>query len=357
MNQYSDYILLFVLATLAASLLVPIIKKIAWKYKILDTPSEARKIHTAPIPLMGGVVIFLVVAILTGAYFFYFRNDLNILPTRFFVGMLIGGLFLMVGGFLDEKYNLKPRYQFIFTLLAVLSIIFSGIGVGINVLSNPFGNPINLNWHLIGIPAGGIFTFIFVLGMIYTTKFLDGMDGLASGISFIASLTLFMLSLSPKVEQPVTAGIAIIFCGALLGFLFYNFNPASIFLGESGSTFLGYMLGVMSVLLGAKIATALLVMGLPVLDVAWVITRRIYYRRSIFQADRKHLHFRLLDIGFNQRDTVFILYALTLIAGIVALNLQARGKLFALAVLILVMIGLGLFTVMTYKRQHPGVDE
>lgn len=357
MSQNLNYILLFLLATVASALLVPVIKKLAWRFKVLDIPSSERKIHTKPIPLMGGLAIFIVTAVMVGVYFFQVRTDINILPTRFYVGMLIGALLLMIGGFLDEKFNLKPRYQFVFTVLAVLAVLFSGIGVGINIISNPFGEPFSLGWNVLGISAGAIFTFIFVLGMIYTTKFLDGMDGLATGISFIASLTLFFLSLTPKVNQPVTAGIAIIFCGALLGFLFYNFNPASIFLGESGSTFLGYMLGVLSVLLGAKIATALLVMGLPVLDVAWVITRRLYYRRSIFQGDRKHLHFRLLDIGFNQRDTVFILYALSLIAGFVALNLQARGKLFALLVLVFVMIGLGLFTVMTYKRQHPHIDE
>lgn len=355
--QLITYLLFFCAAVVASSILTAIFKKISFKLGILDVPSSERKIHKQPIPLLGGFGIFFAFFLVLICYVFFFAPSTNVVPLKFYSGIAAGAIILMTGGLLDDKYNLPPRRQIIFPIIAVLAVLFSGIGVGINVISNPFGAPLSLSWKVIGIPASAILSFLFVFGMIYTTKILDGMDGLAGGITFIASLTLFFLSLTPKVNQPITATLAIILCGSVLGFLFYNFNPASIFLGESGSTFLGFMLGVLSILLGAKIATAVLVMGIPILDLAWVIMRRIYYHRPIGQADRKHLHFRLLDIGFSQKQTVLILYCISFVTGMAALTLQTRGKILALFILIIVMIALGLFTVVAYKRQNARIDE
>lgn len=345
------YLGLFVAALALSLLFVPLVKKVAFKLGVLDIPSDQRKIHAQPIPLLGGFAIFASFLIVLAFYLRYFDLNLALIPPRFFIGMVIGACILLFGGILDDRYNLAPRYQVIFPILASLAVVLSGIGVGITFISNPFGHPIDLSWAVLGVKASAIFIFLFVMGMIYTTKFLDGMDGLASGISFIASLTLFFLSLTPKINQSITASLAIIFCGAVLGFLVYNFNPASIFLGESGSTFLGFMLAVLSVLLGGKIATAVLVMGIPILDVAWVITRRMYYHTSPFRADRKHLHFRLLDIGFSQRKTVLILYFIAAVFGAVAIFLQSMGKLISLIILILIMLFIAIFTVIAYKRR------
>ena len=245
----------------------------------------------------------------------------------------------------------------IFPIIAVLIVILSGIGVGIKEISNPFGAPISFDFGMWGIPFSGIFVFIFIMGMIYTTKFLDGMDGLASGISLIAGFTLFLLSLTPRINQSITASLSIIFCGAVLGFLIYNFNPASIFLGEGGSEYLGFMLGVLSVLLGGKIATAILVMGIPILDVLWVIVRRVWFGVSPFKADRQHLHFRLLDIGFTQKQSVLLLYVISGGFGIVAVFLQSMGKLILLLILFGVMLLLALGTVLIYKRKNPHIAE
>jgi UDP-GlcNAc:undecaprenyl-phosphate GlcNAc-1-phosphate transferase len=229
--------------------------------------------------------------------------------------------------------------------------------VGIKQLSNPFGAPINLDFALLGIPFSAIFIWAWMMGMIFTTKFLDGLDGLCAGISLIGGLTLFALSLLPHINQPVTATLAIIFSGALFGYLFFAFNPASIFLGESGSTFVGFMLGVLSVISGGKIATALLVMGIPILDVAWVIVRRLWYRTSPFRADRKHLHFRLLDLGFTQRQAVLILYTISAMFGFTAIFLQSWGKLIALIILFCLMLAIAITVVLLYKRKHPHVPE
>lgn len=350
-----QYLLLFFAALLLSVLLVPLIKKFALKTGVVDVPNVERKIHTKPIPLLGGFAVYGSLVLITLFYLLFFNPDFHIIPLKFYIGMLVGATLLMIGGYLDDRYNIKPVYQLIFPILACLAVLYSGIGVGITLISNPFGDPVNLGFEVLGIPASGIFVFLFLVGMIYTTKFLDGMDGLASGIAFIAGLTLFFLSVMPNNNQSITASLAIIFCGAVLGFLFYNFNPASIFLGESGSTLMGFMLGVLAVLLGGKIATAVLVMGIPILDVAWVITRRLAYGHSPFRADRKHLHFRLLDIGFSQRQTVVILYSIAAIFGSTALLLQSMGKLVSLVILGLIMLILAIATVIAYKRQHPHI--
>ncbi|MBU6447369.1 undecaprenyl/decaprenyl-phosphate alpha-N-acetylglucosaminyl 1-phosphate transferase [Patescibacteria group bacterium] len=345
------YVLFFIIAFVVSLLAVPVVKKAAWRFKVLDMPNDPRKIHTRPIPFLGGFAIFISFFLTLLLYLKFFDHDFAVIPARFFWGMFIGASILMIGGFLDDKYSLKPRLQIISPVLAALAVVYSGIGVGITILSNPLGGHFNLAFSVFGISASAIFIFIFVLGMIYTTKFLDGMDGLASGISAIAGLTLFFLSLTPRISQSITASLAIIFTGAVVGFLVFNFNPASIFLGESGSTLLGFMLAVFSVLLGGKIATAILVMGIPILDVAWVIARRIWYGTSPFKADRKHLHFRLLDIGFSQRQTVLILYFIAAVFGVVTLFLQSLGKLIALLILIFVMACLAVASVVVYKEK------
>jgi len=350
-----QYTFFFFVAFLIALFVTPVIQRLAFKVSAVDLPNHPRKIHTKPIPLLGGFVIFIAFMVTLTIYLRFFEVDLIVIPMRFFWGMISGATLLMIGGYLDDKYSLSPKLQFIFPVLAVLAVLASGVGVGINFISNPFGGVINLNFLILGIKASGILVFLFLLGMIYTTKFLDGMDGLTSGISLIASLTLFVLSLTDKINQPVTASVAIILCGAIAGFLVFNFNPASIFLGESGSTFLGFMLGVFSVLLGGKIATALLVMGIPILDVAWVIARRLWYGSSPFKADRKHLHFRLLDLGFSQKQTVLTLYGIAAVFGAVAISMQSMGKLVSLLILFVLMISIALGTVFAYKRKYPHI--
>ncbi len=350
-----QYTFFFFTAFLIALFITPLVKKFAFRVSAVDLPNHPRKIHTKPIPLLGGFAIFIAFILTLAIYLCFFEVDFVVIPMRFFWGIISGAVLLMIGGYLDDKYSLSPKHQFIFPILACLALLSSGVGVGINFISNPFGGVINLNFLILGIKASGILVFFFLLGMIYTTKFLDGMDGLTSGISLIASSTLFVLSLTEHINQPVTASIAIILAGSIAGFLVYNFNPASIFLGESGSTFLGFMLGALSVLLGGKIATALLVMGIPILDVAWVIARRIWYGSSPFKADRKHLHFRLLDLGFSQKQTVLTLYGIAAVFGAVAIFMQSMGKLVSLIILFVLMITIALGTVFAYKRKYPHI--
>jgi UDP-GlcNAc:undecaprenyl-phosphate GlcNAc-1-phosphate transferase len=355
------YFFLFLSTAAIAILLTFLTKKLAARFSILDLPDHARKLHSNPTPLLGGAAVYLSILIALLIYFQFGRPDFNIVPVRFFCGIIFGGLVLIIGGAFDDKYNLPPKILWLFPALASLIVVWSGIGVGITKISNPFGSPIfigyNFQFLIFNFQLSAFLVWLWMMGMTFTTKLLDGLDGLCSGVGLIGALTMFALSLTSKVNQPITASIAIIFAGALLGFLFYNFNPASIFLGEGGSTFVGFMLGVLSIILGAKIATALLVMGIPILDVAWAILRRIIYNRSPFKGDRQHLHFRLLDIGLSQKQAVLVLYAISAIFGGTAIFLHSYGKLIDLVILFLVMMAIALTTVILYKRQHPHVPD
>ena len=275
------------------------------------------------------------------------------------IGIMIAGLLLIIGGVLDDKFNLSPLKQIIWPVSACIVIIISGIGI--DFISNPLGEALQLNQFQYKIfeynstpyfiiLLADLFTLIWLLGVTYTTKFLDGLDGLVAGISVIASVILFFLSMQINIMQPETALISIILGGASLGFLFWNFHPAKIFLGEGGSTFIGFMLGTIAIISGGKIATALLILGIPILDVLWVILRRILKGRSPFKsADRKHLHFRLLYLGLSHRGAVLFLYFISLTFGVLALLLQGREKVLALGILGLVMVILGLFLVLGYR--------
>ncbi len=346
------YFVLLVLSTFISVYLVPIVRKLAYKYKALDIPVSDRKIHKRPTPLLGGISVALTFVIGLSFFLYFGDIDFRIVPLKFFVAIVLSILILSIGGILDDIYTLSAKWSWIFPAVASLLCVGFGIGVGIKFITNPFGGILYFGDDILGVPISAIFTFVWLMGMTYTTKILDGMDGLVSGIGVIAALTLFFLSLTPRVNQPITASLAILLAGACLGFLFYNFNPASIFLGEGGSTLIGFLLGVISIILGGKIATALLVMGIPILDVAWAIFRRIQSGVSPFVGDRKHLHFRLLDIGLNQRQAVYVLWLISAVFGFFAVFLQSLGKLVALVVLVFVMVALGVLVAYVYRRKE-----
>lgn len=346
----------FLFALFVCVLLTFLVKILAQKLGIVDEPSEPRKIHKKPIPLLGGIAVFFsfwIVVLL--AIIFLDNFPAKYIGDRFLFGMFAAGAVIMIGGFFDDKYNIKPIYQFIAPVVASLIIIGSGIGV--EFVTNPFGEGVlrldSIKWQFgdfFGRPLSfvliaDIFTFVWLVGMMFTTKLLDGLDGLVSGITMIGAFIIFALSLTDKTYQPDVALMAIILAGAFLGFLFWNANPAKIFLGEGGSLLAGFMLGILAIVSGGKVATALLIMGIPILDVAWVIARRIIFeRRPIGTGDSKHLHFRLLTAGLSQRQSVFLLWGFSALFGIASLFLQTQGKVYSLIILALVMSILGIWS-------------
>jgi UDP-GlcNAc:undecaprenyl-phosphate GlcNAc-1-phosphate transferase len=325
--------LLFFIASLALSLAFTyLVRRLALSFDIVDRPGGERKIHYRSIPLLGGLAIFFSFFIVA----FFARDYLlsgDLLP-RHLWGVLVGAAIIVIGGSLDDIYNLKPRIQMIFPILAAIAVIAGGVNIA--KLSDPLQGGILDISHLAWLSALGI--FVWLMGMMYTTKLLDGVDGLVTGLGAIASLVIFLFTLTTRFFQPDLALAALIFLGSCLGFLAFNFHPAKIFLGESGSLLIGFMLGVMSIISGSKIAIALLLMGIPALDVAWTILRRLISKKNPFKAaDKKHLHHRLLALGLGHRGTVAVFYFLSLFFGLSGLLLQSRGKFFALIALLALM--------------------
>lgn len=335
--NYLTYLVAFFSAFLLALALTPIIISIAKKYDVLDRPEAAlRKIHNSPVPFLGGWAIFLpsTLAIILLRYFDL--ADFSRWPAELFWAVIASALILMIGGTLDDKFNLKPWQQIIFPLLAVGIVLFFGLRV--SYITNPFGVSGEVIYisKVLAVGLAGL----WLMGMMYTTKFLDGLDGLASGIGVIAALFIFLISLKWDLPLSATGIWALALSGAAAGFLLYNRAPARIFLGEGGSVFLGFILGILSIITGSKITTTLLVMGFPALDVLFVIISRISSGQSPFRGDRRHLHYRLLDWGLSRNQAVWLLYLVAIIFGSLGLISSSYGKLILVLILIAVMAGI-----------------
>lgn len=358
MINEATYLISGVAALVLSFGLTLLVRRIAFRYGAIDRPSAApeRKIHAAPTPLLGGWGIFLSLAIMASilaiAPIGWFEGYLHL---KHILGVLGGGLLLMIGGTFDDVRSQRPASQLIWPVLAAAVIVASGIGM--DVITNPLGGTIDLTgvrltlFTLNDLPYSivlwaDLFTFIWLMGMMFTTKFLDGLDGLSSGVTLIGMVILFILSVSKTVAQPETGLLAAVIAGSLAGFLLLNWNPAKIFLGQGGSLLCGYLLGVVALISGGKIATALLIMGIPILDVAWVILRRAFIERvPITSADKKHLHYRLLDFGLTPQQVVLLLFLLTALFGIAGLTLQHREKVWALLGVFSIMLLLAIIVV------------
>ncbi len=317
---------IFAGATILLSFLVTrLVRDFALRNNIVDYPDQARKLHAVPTPLLGGIGIFvaLAVALYSGRAIILSGN----LEAQHWLGVLVGALIIVIGGVIDDVKKLLPIQQFSFAVAAVLAVVWGG--VGIEKITDPTGGLLYLNsW---AIP---LFSMVWILGMMYTTKLLDGVDGLVASTGTVAGIVIFLFTMTTRWFQPDIAFAALMFSAACLGFLLLNWAPAKIFLGESGSLLIGFVLGVLSIISGGKIAIALLIMGIPILDVAWTIIRRLFARQNPFKtADRKHLHFRLLDAGLGARATVLLYCSVSLIFGLTTLFFQSRGKFLSLIIL------------------------
>ncbi len=313
---------------------------LATNLKIVDKPkSHIKKVHKISIPKLGGNAIFIAVTVcVVGALLTSDSLTSGEVTQMHYLGLLIGAFVLMLGGYFDDKYELPPKFSFIAPLVAAGVAI--GFGVEVEKLTNPFG--------------GVVYLSELQLMVMYTTKFLDGLDGLATSVSTVGAVMVLLLSLTVAYFQPDVALLAAIVIGAQLGFLFWNFHPASIFLGEGGSTLVGFLLGTLAVISGGKLATALLVLGIPFLDVVWVVARRFKKGglKQIVTGDRKHLHHRLLKLGLGQRQIVFLYVFVASGFGVLTIFLQSREKLVALILLLIMMFLAASFFVRKEKKQY-----
>ena len=352
----------FIAAAILSFVLTPLVRRIAVRVDAVDEPN-IRRVNVVPIPRGGGVAV--AIAFITVAGVFVVANGaMKFLSIPFelvgdisrIVALLLGGALAAAFGVLDDYFDLRARWQFVGQLgLAAIAI---GLGVVVVVLNNPVGT----DTIQLGATFGVAFTVLWIVGMINSINFIDGLDGLSSGVALIAALTLGMISLTAGISQPFIAVLCFALAGALFGFLRWNFHPASVFIGTSGVMFVGYTLAVLSILGTAKVAVAMLVLGVPIIDAFWIIVRRLVQGRSPFSPDRGHLHHRLLDVGLSHRQTVLLIYAVCIVLGVLSLFLSGTTQSGATQLLaflgIFVLIGLVLFLLarVGVEGTGPGAD-
>lgn len=316
--------------------------RVATRIGVLDLPALPKKNHALPTPLWGGVVPFLV---------FIFVGGGVELATHFFSqgafssgtlwGLFIALLVLLFGGMWDDVKSLPPKVSFLFPVLG--AVIAVGMGMGVSKVTNPFGYP-----FIITASVSAVITFTWLLCVTYTTKLLDGVDGLVSGVGMVGTLMIAALALTERWYQPDIALLALLFFAVLLGFFLWNVAPAKVFLGEAGSTAIGFTLGALSIMGGSKFATLLLVVGLPALDVAFVMMRRIRAGRSPFHGgDGLHFHTVLQRSGWSARKIVALYMATAFLFGVTTLLFSSWQKL-----LVLIILGiLALFSMIFFSRK------
>jgi UDP-GlcNAc:undecaprenyl-phosphate/decaprenyl-phosphate GlcNAc-1-phosphate transferase len=349
-----DKLPIILLAALAAGavsfLLTPLAIRLAPRLGAVDHPTDVRRVHQQPIPRTGGLAVAIafvgvgVLGLLLNAAF-HFAPSLHQVRWPQVVALFAGaglGAFL---GYLDDRLQLRARWQLLGQLaLAALAI---GAGIVIDTLVNPFGSTPFAVGGLFVINVGGFgldlglaaAMTLWVVGMINSVNFVDGLDGLLAGIATIAAITLGVNSLVSEPIQPAVTLMCALLAGALLGFLPWNFHPAKVFIGTAGVFAVGYALALLSVLGTAKVAVALLVLGVPIIDTFWVITRRLAQGRAPFSADRGHFHHRLLDLGLTHRGAVLLIYAVCGVLAVLSLVLSGRGQLSAF---VIIVVGAGL---------------
>jgi len=304
------------------------VEKLAIKVGAVDVPNR-RKIHVKPIPRFGGLAIYIGFSLSLLISLLATNVDLSRLGSELW-GILIGGTFVLMVGAVDDISELSPRVKLVGQTIG--AIILFAFGSRIEFIGNPFGGLIYLG------DLGIFLTLFWVVGLTNTVNLIDGLDGLAAGVCCIALIILTAIAFETGRQE--IAFICLILTGSLLGFLKHNFNPARIFMGDSGSMFVGFMLAAVTVqgVMKSAIAIALLVpiviLGIPILDTAFAIFRRFQKNQPVTQPDKDHIHHRLLHRGFSQRQTVLIIYVWTAMLGGAALVLRFASNRMKLIVFV-----------------------
>lgn len=342
MSSIFEYFISFTLAFIVAFSLTPMVKSLAFKIGAVDIPKDDRRMHKQPIARLGGFAI--IAGFFVSILFSFISSRLLSVGTAIvfdmqFIGMLIGSLIIAILGVIDDIKALSAKLKFPIQIIAALIVAVTG--TRIDFITNPFSD--------IGISTFGPWisypvTILWIVGITNAINFVDGLDGLAAGVSSIASLSLFFVSVIRPEPDIHTAVLAAILAGSALGFLPYNFNPAKIFMGDTGATFLGFMLGTISIqgtykaYTAIAIAVPILVLALPLFDTVFAILRRVASGKSPMTADRGHLHHRLVDMGLTQRQSVSLIYVASAALGLCAVVLDYKGPVSAIILVIAVAI-------------------
>lgn len=337
------------IACLASFILTPLARKVAFALNIVDKP-DYRKVHKKAMPYLGGVAIYL--GFMIG--FIAIWKITSFTPSKFTIAYLIGAFIIVVTGVLDDKFNISPKQKLFGQLMAACVVVFyGGKMVFLNV---PFisDGMINIGW--IGIPIA----LIWIVGITNAVNLIDGLDGLASGVSAIACLSIFGVSV--LMGNSTIPLLSILLCGAILGFLYFNFHPAKLFMGDTGSLFLGFSLATFSLLEFKQIAlisfiVPILILVVPISDTFYAILRRFLNKQSISAPDKNHLHHRLLQLGLSHRKTVLVIYAISAVFGLLAIFLVQTKLWIAFLIILGAVIAIELFAEMiglvNHKKYKP----
>lgn len=336
----------FVAAGIVSYVLTPLVKRFAHAIGAIDVPKDNRRMHKKPIPRLGGLAIF--IGFLAAMLVFYpFDQQM--------LSVLLGAMIIVVLGIFDDVLALGAKFKFIVQIIAAaIPVCIGGLKIEFFTNLNPLSADPYFSLGILSVPV----TIIWIVGITNAVNLIDGLDGLAVGVSSIASLTMLAVGLLNG-----EIGVAIVMAcltGACLGFMPYNVNPAKIFMGDTGSTFLGFMLATMSISGFFKFyaiisfAVPFLILGLPIFDTVSAIGRRILEGRSPMSPDRGHVHHRLVDMGFNVKQAVAILYAISGTLGLAAVVLTTSGEMKAMVLVlaVIVAVAIGTWIVWTISRNH-----
>lgn len=315
--------IVFVTALVITYILTPYAKRLACRLGAIDVPEDSRRVHERPMPSLGGVAIYFSF-IITSVILIVFSKSMSF--NSELKGILLGATLIMIIGIIDDIKQISAKYKLAVQILAALIAVYSG--VTINFVKFPLANTESglVFLKALKIPV----TIFWIIGITNTINLIDGLDGLAAGVSTIASLSLAVVAYN--VGQYSATILLVILAGSVLGFLPYNFNPAQIFMGDSGSLVIGYLLATISVaglIKGATtvaVAIPVLALGVPVFDATFAIVRRLINKRPIMEADKGHLHHRLLEHGLSQKQTVLILYVISSVLGVSSIIISGIAR-------------------------------
>jgi len=346
------YLFPFLVCIFLSLILTPVFRWIAHRFNVVDHPEQTgRKQHGRVVAYLGGLAVGL--SFVAGSV--YYGNAVDK------IGIVMLGLaWVVILGVIDDILKLSPAQKLFGQVLVGLILIFGGIGI--ESIPLPMGQRIDLLAGGMTIDLGfwqgtifwlqAFFTMGWTLLLLNALNFLDGVDGLASGVSVIAFMMIFLLSLTDYVNQPDIALLAVMMVGALIGFLPYNLPRASIFLGDGGSMLLGYMLAVLAILSGGKVATLVLVLGLGLIDSLVVIFDRWRQGKKVWQADRAHLHYKLIDAGWSDWQVILMYFFISIVFGLLAVYTPSSlGKMLAWFVLAIYFVLLLLWGVRRYVKK------
>lgn len=307
------YFSLFAVAFVLALAVTPFIIRLAYRVGAVDVPNK-RKVHDRIMPRLGGLAVYL-------GFLAAMAVLVNVTYDRQILGLLLGGTVVLLLGMVDDIKSLPPLWKLAGQVLAAAIPI--AFGIRVNFINNPFDGYFHLGW--MSIPV----TILWIVGVTNAINLIDGLDGLASGVSFIALMIFAFMAM--KVNENLLISLSsVALAGSVLGFLRYNFHPAKIFLGDTGSMFLGFTIAVMAVMGLLKSVTLytfispILILGVPIFDTFFAILRRYKNHQPIFAADKAHLHHRLLNLGLSHRQAVLAIYCLALFFGLSAVLIFQR---------------------------------